>query len=607
MLRVNLTDGKVSTEALNEDWARQFIGGKGLAARYLAELLQPGVDPLSPKNVLIFMTGPLTGSIASTMSRIAVVTKSPATGTFLDSYAGGYFPAELKLAGFDGIIVEGRAPRLSMLSVKDGQAEITDASHLKGRGNFEVNEVIRSDLGDANVRIASIGQAGENLVKFANIAFDARHFAGRGGSGAVMGAKNLKAIVVRGVEKPQRPNERFAKVVRKVIKEDIKQNSRVEWAIKDGTPAVLDACNATGILPTRNFTSGVFEGAEQINSDSIKETILNKHMSTCFTCSIGCRNVVEVKTGRFKGVKGEGPEYETLSVAGSNCGISDLPAITLFNEECSNYGLDTISAGNVIAWAMELFERGLLDRDQTGGLNLTFGDTDAYLEMPKLIALRQGIGDILAEGVRGASKRIGKGSELLTLEVKGLEYPGYDPRGSVAMALAYAVSDRGACHMRAWPVRYEAFGKLDRFSPDGKAEITFKDHVERAVRWSLCACEFGDFQPDVMAELLSSALEKTVTVADLTAIGRRIWTLTRMLNVREGFGRKDDTVPLRVLNDPLKGGVTSGRTLRREDFEKMLSEYYSIAGWDEQGVPTEKTLAEVGLLDLFQSFPLAKS
>jgi aldehyde:ferredoxin oxidoreductase len=296
-----------------------------------------------------------------------------------------------------------------------------------------------------------------------------------------------------------------------------------------------------------------------------------------------------------------------LSVAGSNCGISDLSAITFFNEECSNYGVDTISAGNIIAWAMELYERGILNKDQTGGLDLRFGNIDAYVEMPRIIALRQGLGNTLAEGVREAARLIGKGSERFTLEVKGLEYPGYDPRGSVAMALAYALSDRGACHMRAWPVKYEAFGRLDRFTPDGKAEITLRDHFEKAVRWSLCACDFADYKPDVMADLLSASMGKTVAVDDLMAIGKRIWTLTRMLNAKEGFGRKDDTLPLRIANDPLLGGPTDGRTLNSLDFEKMLTDYYSLAGWDEHGIPTVGTLTDVGLRDLLQGEALASA
>ena len=600
LLRVDLTGRECEVESTRKDWVDTYIGGKGLAARYLYELLPERVDPLSPRNVLIFMTGPLTGTIASTMSRVVLVTKSPLTNTFLDSYAGGYFPAELKFAGFDGIIVSGRSPKDVYLWIKDGQAELRDATHLKGMDTHKTTTQILKETEKA-ARVGVIGPAGENLVKYAGVAFDLYHFAGRGGAGAVMGSKKLKAVAVRGTESSRALPINFEKNFQSLVREvnsDIRKNPFVQWAITVGTPSTTDYSNRAGIMPTRNFQAGVFERAHEIDSTAFIERILVKHLSTCFSCSIGCRNNTEIRDGKHKGLKSEGPEYETITVAGSNCGIGELGAIAAFNDECAMMGIDTISAGAAVAFAMELFERGVLGKSDVNGLDLRFGNEEAYVQMPHIIAHRKGVGDLLAEGTRTASAKIGKQSERYTVEVKGMDYPGYDPRGSVAMGLAYATSDRGACHKRAWPVGSEAFGQMDPFTTNGKAKLVVDGQVLTTVQYSLVACQFLEAQFPMMSKLLEAVTGIPHSVEELETIGRRTWTLIRLFNIREGLKRSDDSLPYRISEEELRDGRPKGHRLNRADFEYMLDEYYKIWDWDQSGSPTTDTLRNLGLTEL---------
>ena len=608
VLHVDLSKEQTREEPLNEDWARRFIGGKGLGIRYLYDLVKPRIDPFSAENVIILMTGPLTGTVASTMSRMANVTKSPATGTMSDSYSGGYFPAELKFAGFDGVIIRGRASKPVYLAIKDGRAELRNASHLWGKGVFETTDLIVEESGEKPRRyidgpkVGCIGPAGENKVKYAGIAYDKHHFAGRGGTGAVMGSKNLKAISARGTKQAKalsiNSERAFLDMVREIIKKDIQENPDEEMLMKVGTPGIVDSSQGGGLLPTKNFQTGVFAKANQISSDALSDQILVKHASTCYSCSIGCRNETKVKDGQYAGLEGEGPEYETLALCGSNLGIEDIRVVMKFNEECSDLGLDTISTGNVCGWAIELFERGILTKKETDGLELKFGDSEAVVALPRLIALRKGIGNVLAEGVAQASKTIGKNSERYALHVKGLEYPGYDPRGTFGMALAYATSDRGADHNRAWPVGYDAFGKLDPFTADGKAELVQSDQIRTSVKWSVTMCDFLAANLGLCARLLNAACETDYTEDSIKTVGRRIWTLARLFNLREGFSRKDDSMPPRVYLDPLPEGNPKGKIVTQQDFGKMLSEYYRLWGWDDQGKPTKAAIEELRLADL---------
>lgn len=594
ILRVNLTTGDVKTEPINWEWARKFFGGKGLAAKYLYEELSAGTDPLSPENMMIFMTGPLTGTVSPCSGKHVVVSKSPASGTFLDCYAGGYWGAELKYAGFDGVIIRGRASKPVYLWIHDGEAEIRDASHLWGKDTHETEKALKEELGK-DVKVCSIGPAGENLVKFACITNDLFRQAARGGIGAVMGSKNLKAIAVEGHGGVWVPDiEKFVEVCKSVIDEDVLgREDDHGWAITDGTPIIVGLSQGTALFPTRNFQTGVFEDAEKIGSDAVKAVTVAR--KACFNCPLACGNITLIKEGRFAGTLVEGPEYETLALTGSNCGIGDLGAIARFNLLCDRLGIDTISAGNVVAFAMELYERGILTKEDTGGLDLRFGNVDAYIQMPELIAYKRGIGELLAEGVRTAAERIGKGAEKYALHVKGVEYPGYDPRGSYGMALAYATADRGCCHLRAWIVADEAFGDMPPYTFDGKPERVIFLENRNSVKWSLIICDFYLVDYPVMSKLVSACTGWDVSPEELKIAGERIWNLTRLFNVREGFSRKDDTVPPRITTEELPDGVAKGQKIKLEEFEAALSRYYQLRGWDENGIPTEEKLKELGL------------
>jgi len=594
-LRVDLSRKKISSEDLNTQWARMFIGGKGLGAKYLFEELKPNTDPLSPENVMIIMTGPLTGTTAPCASRYAMFTKSPLTGAFLDSYIGGYLGAELKFAGFDAVIIKGKAEKPVYLWITDGKAEFRDAKDLWGLDIHETEKRIKEDLEDKEVKVAAIGPAGENLVKMACITVDLYRHAGRGGAGAVMGSKKLKAVAVRGHQGVSVPKiEDFIALCQEITKKDVLTADN-EWAKIDGTPGFLRMVQEAGILPTRNFQMGVFEHVNKIDEVALKEKILVRRRA-CYGCPLGCGNLTQVKHGPFAGTVVEGPEYETLAMAGANCYISDLEAIAKYNLLCDQLGLDTISTGDAIAFAMECYERGIITMKDTNGLELTFGNVEAYIEMPRLIAYRKSIGNILAEGVRRAAKKIGKGSGRFAVQVKGLEYPGYDPRGSIGMALAYAVSDRGACHLRAWPANSEAFGDLDPFTTEGKAQLVIDDQNLYSVKWSLVVCDFYAIGYSNIARLCSAATGWDLEEKDVKIIGERVWNLTRLFNVRDGLSRKNDTLPERISKDQLKRGRAEGHVVSIADFNIMLDEYYKLRGWDEEGRPKEAKLKELGLM-----------
>lgn len=606
ILRVDLTNEKITTEPLNKEWAKQFIGGKGLGARYLFEELKPGTDPLSPDNILSIWTGPLVGTLTPLTGRYVLVTKSPLTGTFLDSYAGGFFGSELKYTGFDGVIIKGKAKKLSYLWINDGKAEIRDAMNLAGKDTFKTEELVRKETGHKFTRVASIGPAGEKLGLISSVTSDITRNAARGGTGAVFGSKNLKAVAVKGSIGVEVQNiEEFTKMAKEMVLKDVVENPDHAGMITDGTPILVAMSNDAGILPTKNWRTGVFEGSKGIDSEAVKSRVLVRKKA-CFDCAIACGSYSKVNSGIFKGAATEGPEYETLGLCGSNCGIGNVEAVVKFVEDCDRLGLDSISAGNVVALAMDLFEKGVLTKKDTGGLNLKFGNEEAYAKMPSMIANRHAIGNILADGAKRAAKKIGKGAEKLTVEVKGLEYPAYDPRGTIGMALAYATSDRGACHLRAWPVAADAYGSQDPWNPEGKAAICVEDQTRTSVKWSFIFCDFYSVNFPNMAKYYSAVTGVQSSEEHLRKVGRRIWNLTRAFNVREGFTRKDDTMPERMEKEPLLDGKPKGHVVPRADFEKMLNEYYKLWGWDDQGRPTKKALDEAGLGDIVKKLPYLK-
>ena len=606
VLRVDLSNEKITTEPINREWTKSFIGGKGLGARYLFEELKPGVDPLSPDNVVMIWTGPLVGTMVPLTSRYAVVTKSPLTGTFLDSYAGGYFGPEMKYAGYDGVIIKGKAKKPVYLWINDGKAELRDAKNIWGKDNFKTEELIRKETGQSRARVASTGPAGEKLSLISGITSDLTRNAGRGGSGAVFGSKNLKAVAVRGTMGLEVPKiDEFVKMTKDMLLKDVIENPDHAGSITDGTPIIVDMSQDAALLPTRDWTSGEFEGTPGINSDALKTRVLVRRKA-CMGCGLACGSYAKVSKGMFKGAATEGPEYETIGLSGSNCGISNIEAIVKFAEECDKFGLDTMSAGAVTAFAMDLYERKILTKEDTGGLDLKFGNEEAFAKMPGMMARREHIGDVLADGSKRAAKKIGKGSEKLLVECKGSEYPAYDPRGSIGMALAYATSDRGADHNRAWPVAQDAYGSGDPWNPEGKAAICVEDNTRTSVKWSFIFCDFYAVSFANMANYYTAVTGQPADEDSLRAIGKRVWNLTRAFNAREGFTRKDDYLPERMEKEPLPSGKTKGKAVRRADFDKMLSEYYSLWNWDEEGRPTKKALEDVGLADIVKKLQYLK-
>ncbi len=578
VLRVNLTTGVVSKEPLNKMWTEQYFGGRGLAAKYVFEEIPKGVDALSPDNKVIIATGPLTGTIVSCSGKLAIVSKSPATGAIVDSSIGGIFASKLKFAGYDLLIIEGQAKHPVYLEIIEDKVTIHDAGHLWGKGIGETEKSLRVKYGN-DTAVLSIGPAGENLIPFACAGSSDRQ-AGRGGIGAVMGSKKLKAITCSGNKDLRVPDmPQFMELVKKITREDTLSNTN-SWVYLTGTPMLVDMSNASGILPTRNYQDGTFEHAPDINSGKIQDYRPEK--KACFACALGCGNYI-----RFKGGGVEGPEYETLALAGSGCGIDDLEAIARFNADCDEFGLDTISTGNVIGFAMEMAQRGIKD------LGIKFGDAESFVKIPRLIAFREGIGRELGLGVKQLSKKYG-GAEF-AMQVKGLELPGYDPRGSWAMGLAYATASRGGCHMSAWPVADEAFGKINPFTVEGKAQLVMTGQNYNAIKFSLILCDFWALSLDTMSQIMSCLLGRDVPAAELETAGERIWNILRLFNVREGFNVSDDSLPVRIFKDTLKSGVTAGKLLPRDQFEIMLQEYYRLRGWDTRGIPTGEKLAQLNI------------
>ncbi len=587
ILRVDLSKGTAAREEVPPELIQQFVGGKGLATHYLAKELPAGADPLGPDNPLIFMTGPVSGIYPGTTRHITV-TKSPLTGAYLDSTAGGYFAWELRRAGLLGIIVQGASEQPVYLRVSDGEAALEDAAELMGRSIIEVDD----DPRFADYRVAAIGPAGENRVLYANIGNNAGRtkngrsgYNGRGGAGAVMGSKNLKAIAVRGTGRPAISEE--VKGLRGEFSKRIKQeDSDSSWLFEAGTPIIVDWTDGVHVLPTRNWTSGSFEGAEAIGHEAIKAE--REAQVGCYNCPVNCGQQVKAMSGAFPGAFADKVEYETIGLGASNTGNADFSSIVKFSELCDELGLDTISAGAAIAFAMDCAEKGLIEHP------IRFGDSAGQAELTQAISDRSGMGADLADGIRAAAEKWGIDREKVNVfEVKGMEFPAYDPRGSVGMAIAYATADRGACHMPSWPIAADALGEddaADPYSPEGKSEFVIGEQDENTAEWSLVGCDFIVYGAEDAAKMLGS-LGIQMTPEEYLRMGRRVWNLTRLINLREGFTAADDAVPP-GLDKPLED---SGRVLTPEVFAQMKSDYYRLRGWDEAGRPTAQLLAELDL------------
>lgn len=583
ILRVNLSANKTVTQKLDEDVAKNFLGGRGLGVKVLYDELKPETNPLGPENKIIFATGPVSGTMAPTSGRYCVVAKSPLTGTVFDSHSGGYWGPELKFAGYDAIIIEGRAEAPVYIWISNKTVEIRDATKVWGLDTHETTEKLIKET-DSKAKVACIGPAGERQVLLAAIINDRHRAAGRGGLGAVMGCKNLKAVVVRGTGRVDVADEEKLSQALNDALMVIRKNPITNKSLPTlGTAVLVNLINEHGMYPTRNFQEGVFEDAEGVSGEKITETILSGRRA-CYACPIACGRVTKTSEK-----EGEGPEYETAWAFSAQCGINDLTAVTHANYLCNELGLDTISTGNTIGCAMEMHQRGFLKE------KMEFGDADKLVELVEKTALKEGIGKELAEG----SKRFAEkhGAKELAMQVKGLELPAYDPRGAQGHALAYATSNRGGCHLRAYMIGPEILGTpalVDRFKPDGKADLVINFQNLYAALDSMILCVFTQFalNPSHYSEFVTATTGLTFTGLDLMKTGERIWNLERLFNVREGFGKKDDVLPPRFLETPLPEGGSRGRKVF---LDKMLKEYYHLREWDEEGVPLEKKLKELDL------------
>jgi aldehyde:ferredoxin oxidoreductase len=512
------------------------------------------------------------------------------------SFAGGFFGPEFKKAGYDGIVIQGRAKDPVYLQIIDDEVTIKDASHLWGRKTSDTQAHLRSSFGSEKVKTLCIGPAGENLVRFAGV-FSDNHAFGRGGSGAIMGSKNLKAIVVKGTKKVPLYDEKvFEEYIKDIILPKFKVSERVKVFGEYGTPGVFSIVNIQGILPTKNYQQGTFDAAEAIDGDAVKSVSISR--KSCYRCPVACRSYTKVQSGEYGGYETEGPEYETMFSFGSNLGNANLESIIAANKICQDYGLDTISTGNVLGFATECFEKGLLTKEDTGDVELRFGNHRAMIRMIKRIAVREGFGAVLAEGVKRASDVLGKATSDYAMEVKGLEMSGYDPRGAKGMAIAFATAPRGGCHQRGLIVQ-ETFGAppyVDRFSSEGKGALAKAKQDEAAIQDALGFCVFisrGDpMGMTELAEMFTRATGVEVTVAELLKAGERIWNIERLYNLREGFTRKDDRLPKRFLEQPMAEGPSSGHLV---ELDTLLDDYYAQRGWDEDGHILPSKLEELGL------------
>jgi len=610
LLRVDLARGTTRIERLPEEVMKKYLGGRGLGAKILFEELKQGIQPLGPENKLIFAIGPITGAPFGGNSRYTVMAKSPLTGGWGESSGGGFFGAELRFAGFYAVVVENAADKPVYIWLKDDHAEIRKAGHLWGKDPIETIETIKRETGEPSARAACIGLGGENLVKYACVIADVRYAAGRCGLGAVMGSKKLKAVAVRGTKPvPLADEETFFELKKK--------HSEQSWAgagklmYDYGEDAFLEMCNSTGRLPTKAFQYGTFEHADALNAETMNKTMLTGRQ-TCYACRNSCYRVVKGEEPYQVDPRWGGPEYESVASLGSLCLVGNLNAVSKANELCNKYTLDTISTGVVVAFAMECYEKGLLTKKDTDGLELTWGNHAAELQLIEKIARREGIGSLLAEGTARAAKRIGRGAEKFVLAIKGQELPMHEPRGKKGLGLSYAVSNRGACHLQmidhddSWEMPQNMAPEVGFVKPADRLDTSIDKVrlVKAAEDWksmvdSLTLCAVDSFPsgptPEVIFGIVNAVTGWNMKPAELMKIGERAINLCRAFNAREGFLRKDDTLPGR-LSEPLPDGQYKGQRISSEELQSMLDDCYEIRGWDKKtGIPTAAKLRELDL------------
>jgi aldehyde:ferredoxin oxidoreductase len=604
ILRVNLNKETTSSETLEETFYRRHFGGRGLISYLLLKELEPKVDPLGPENKLIFACGPVTGAPVSGSGRNSVGAKSPLTGAYGEAEAGGFWGAELKRAGFDAIIVEGKASSPTYLWINDQNVEIRDASRLWGLEIKKSQETLQNELEDKRVKVAQIGPGGEKLVRYGCVINDMNHVAGRCGIGAVMGSKNLKAIAVKGSTKvPVHKPKRLAKLA-KWMAQNVKD---LAYSLHTyGTGDGMDAMEATGNLPVRNFRDGDFPEVDQIDARAVKERV-SVGMGTCFACAVACKKEVQVEAPWPVDPEYGGPEYETLASLGSNCGVSDIKAVCKANELCQRYSIDTISTGVTISFAMECFEHGLLTREDTGGMDLSFGNAESMVKMVELIGEKQGLGALLAEGTKRAAEKIGNGAEKFAVHVKGQEVPMHDPRLKRAEALGYAVSPTGADHVHnihdtflypQLPKKYNSLGVLEPVPVEdfGPKKVRLYKYVGewRTLNNFLVMCLFTPWNVIQKTEIVRSVTGWNTTAFELMKVVERGNTLARIFNLREGFTEKDDWLPPRFFQ-PKTSGALNNTAVNPEDLQKAKLLYYDMMGWTEEGVPKKSKLDELDI------------
>jgi aldehyde:ferredoxin oxidoreductase len=598
ILRVNLSNKSMTTEAIDEIFCRRYIGGAGFVAYYLWKELKPGVDALSPDNKLIFALGPISGLQLPGAARHCVGAKSPLTGGLAKSETGGFWAAESKRAGYDAIIIEGKAEKPAYLWIQDGEASIRDASHLWGKETKETQAAIRDELGDNRIQLAQIGPAGENMVRYSCIMHGLHDAAGRGGLGAIMGSKNLKAVAVRGHKLPRIVDRERVKEIRQILAQP--------HPISEFGTGGFDMVDMvkSGNLPVRNFRDGLFPEVNQIHGGVIKDTI-RIGMEGCYACPIRCKKVVQFEEPYPVDSAYGGPEYETLAALGSDCGIGNLKAIAKGNERCGAYSLDTISTGGVIAFAMECFEKGLLTSKDTDGIELRFGNDEAMLKVIELIARREGIGNLLAEGTARMAQKIGKDSEEFAMNVKGLEAGMHEPRRRPALGLSFMVAPTGADHCSTEDVFMNNEFGIKQLYPLGILEPVppgdIGPRLMALLRFaqfrnitadSLVVCLFPPYTPQVQADILAAVTGWDTGIAELIRVSERIMTVARLFNIKQGLTAADDVLPARFYQ-PKTDGVLSDKPLDRAKVERGRSYYYTLMGWDAKGVPLPEKVEEL--------------
>ncbi|MHA1711395.1 MAG: aldehyde ferredoxin oxidoreductase family protein [Candidatus Freyarchaeota archaeon] len=599
--RVDLSKGKVKIEDVKPNLAVKFIGGRGWCAKLVWDEIPASADPLGPENKLIIATGPLTGLLIPGAGKTSFGAISPATGYYGDSNVGGMWGTELKQAGFDALVLEGQSSKPVYLWVENGEIELRDADGYWGMGSLDVEIALKRDLGDELIRVASIGPAGENLVKFSCITCDYGRQAGRTGMGAVMGSKRVKAVVVRGSRDiPVADVESMRRLFEESMEHILRHKALKIWQ-RQGTMMYIDWTQENVCLPTRNFSSATYEKYRQINGDVMEETSKVADRA-CFACPICCGNFSIIKRGPYKGVGVEGPEYETAAMIGSNCALPALEDILYANYLCDNLGFDSISAGNVAAFAMECYERGIITKEELDGIELKFGNAPALFQFLELMAKRKGMGNLFAEGVKKASEVLGKGSEEFAMHVKGLEISGYDVRAAQAMGLAYATADIGAHHNRAWAIAYDIEVGREKYGED-KVKLVIRLQHARPLFDCLGTCRFQWLETELdiefYAKFYTAATGIKVTIDELLLASERVYNLTRAIGIRRGLKpEREEWLPERVFKDPVPKGTVRGSTLDKKKFREMIQTYYKLRGWNERGIPTREKLVELGLEDV---------